>query len=77
MNVDRMTISFNQDGNTLGTTEEVEGLEISVETQGVSLSSENERFFVLRTNGWSFDSSEELKNIVDKLITACKVLEDA
>ena len=50
-------VTFTQDGNTLGTTDEIEILEIRLESQ---LPGE-EFFYVLRTEtGWSFDDPDEL-----------------
>lgn len=47
---------FSQDGNTLGTTDEIEQLIIEQETQLPG----DEPFFVIRTEGWSFNDAEEL-----------------
>jgi len=60
--IDRADFHFVQDGNTLGSTEEVEVLEISLQTQ---LPGEMP-FFVLRTNGWSINDAGELAVLITK-----------
>ena len=56
--------TFTQEGNTLGTTEEYEELEISLEFQ---LSEKQGPFYVIKTDGWSFDDISELKEMIDKV----------
>ena len=54
---------FTQDGNTLGTTEDIESLEICLEYQ---LDTKAGPFFVLKsTTGWSIDEKEELIKLID------------
>jgi len=60
LNFDRGVIRFTQDGNTLGTTGDVEALEIRAETQEFG----GEPFFVLKTEGWSFDTIDDLVDVV-------------
>lgn len=60
--LDTATFTFTQEGNTLGTTEEVESITIRLETQ---LPGEMP-FFVIVTQGWSFDDPEELLDIVEQ-----------
>lgn len=52
----RIEVVVTQDGNTLGTTSDVESLTIAVETQ---LPGEMP-FFVIKTDGWSFNKLGEL-----------------
>jgi hypothetical protein len=60
---DEATFRFSQDGNTLGTTEDWESLEIRFETQ---LPGE-EPFIVIKSeSGWSLGSLNELVELVDK-----------
>ena len=53
-------ITFTQEGNTLGTTDEVETLTICAEFQ---LPGEGP-FWVIKTEGWSFDDLSEIHNLV-------------
>lgn len=66
--IDRVCMKFCQEGNTLGTTEEYESLELFLEFQ---LPNEDP-FFVIKTDGWSFDDVSELQELVD---IAKKILE--
>lgn len=68
--LDRLAVTFCQDGNTLGTTAEVESITIRLESQ---LPGEG-FFYVLQTDGWSFDGPEDLLELIDKvkLLTSCQ-----
>jgi hypothetical protein len=56
-------VSFEQEGNTLGTTKEYEKLSLSLEFQaGI----EEGPFYVIKTKGWSFDGSEEIQKLIDR-----------
>ena len=60
---DSATFSFSQEGNTVGTTEDIEILTISLFTQ---LPGEKP-FVVLQTDtGWSIDDIEELAELVKR-----------
>jgi len=67
-NIENIQICLTQNGNTLGTTDEIETLEISFEYQ---LSEENGPFMVFKTEGWSVDNinefQEEIKNLCKNL----------
>ena len=56
--------TFSQDGNTLGTTDKYETLEISLNFQ---LPEEEGPFYVIKTDGWSFDDISELKDMIDRV----------
>ena len=58
--IGKASIEFTQDGNTLGSTEEVEALEIRAEYQILEPGKGGECFFVLKTEGWSIDDVEEI-----------------
>lgn len=62
---DRAFFSFVQDGNTLGTTEEAEVLQISLETQ---LPGDTPFVVIKSETGWSVDDMSELTKIVDKCL---------
>jgi hypothetical protein len=57
----KVTYEFTQDGNTLGTTEKVESLEI---THEAPLFLETGHFIVIRTTGWSIDTPGELYDLL-------------
>jgi len=74
ISVDSISVNFSQSGNTLGTTNEIESLEVSIETQSVGITDEPP-FFVFRTDGWSIDSLSDLKPIikfVNELVDSAK-----
>jgi len=58
-----VSVSFEQEGNTLGTTEEYEEINLSLEFQA---GAENDPFYVIKTKGWSFDSPEEIQKLIDR-----------
>ena len=62
-NICRVSVEFSQEGNTMGTTEEYEGIEVSLEFQGTE---QDGPFYVIKTNGWSFDSLDEIKKLIER-----------
>ena len=56
-------IQLVQDGNTLGTTDETETLNISFENQLPG----DETFMVLRTSGWSMNDASDLTKILEQV----------
>jgi hypothetical protein len=63
----RITASFTQEGNTLGTTDGIEELEITLDSQE-ALDEPGSSFIVLKTTtGWSIDSVDELNALVVRL----------
>lgn len=64
----KASFEFAQDGNTMGTTSETEGLTVDLEYQLPG----DEPFLVLRTNGWSADDPEEISKLLQKCINAVK-----
>ena len=67
--VSGVKVSFEQEGNTLGTTSEYEDVDIFLEFQGTK---EEGPFFVIKTEGWSFDDLSELEDLINR---AKKILE--
>lgn len=59
---------FSQEGNTLGTTDAYEQLDIGLFTQLPN----TEPFVVIKTTGWSADDGDELKRILDRCVAAFK-----
>jgi hypothetical protein len=64
------TIKLTQPGNTLGSTTENEYLDISLEYQTSEPGTGEDGFVVLKTEGWSLDSGEELVPIVRDFMSA-------
>ena len=65
-----LSVEYEQEGNTLGTTSKYEFIKIRAEYQ---LPGEGP-FFVISTDGWSFDSEEELTLLIDRVKRAEEVL---
>ena len=62
--INRVQVSFSQEGNTMGTTDNYENLEMSLEFQGDEADG---CFYVIKSeNGWSFDDLSEIKELVDR-----------
>lgn len=58
--------TFAQDGNTNGTTDDCEELEIEFDAPA-AIDGPDDCFIVIRTRtGWSMDSLDELKELIDK-----------
>jgi hypothetical protein len=64
----RVTVRFVQDGNTCGTTSDVETLDIELEFQ---LCEDDGPFFVVRTAGWSFDEPPDVERLVRRVMQIC------
>jgi len=65
--LEKMSFTFSQEGNCVGSTAEFEELTIECES---SLGVDNDKgcFFVLKTStGWSVDSESDLKNLFDRI----------
>lgn len=61
--LDKISYHFSQEGNTLGTTSLDEEMIVDVETQLGSIEEEG-GFLVIRTDGWSINDIEELKDML-------------
>lgn len=59
----KISYHFSQEGNTLGTTSLDEEMIVDVETQLGSIEEEG-GFLVIRTEGWSVNDVEELKDML-------------
>lgn len=64
----RVRVRFVQEGNTCGTTDDVETLDIELEFQ---LGEDDGPFFVIRTSGWSFDESTDIAILVRRVMQIC------
>lgn len=67
--ISRVSIKFVQDGNTLGTTDYRESLELFLEFQ---MNEKEGPFYVIKTDGWSFDNIEEISYLLKR---ANKIIE--
>ena len=61
--LNKASISFTQEGNTDGTTGEYELITIDYEVFDESKGG----YFVIRTEGWSVDSVEELEELFNRI----------
>lgn len=57
---------FHQEGNYHGTTSKIESLTIEFESVALH-GDDNDGFFVLKTEGWSIDSIEELEELFNRI----------
>ena len=63
--IDKVKVSFSQEGNTLGTTSEYENLDVHLE---FPLEEDDGPFYVIKTEtGWSFDDIEDLQVLIDRV----------
>jgi hypothetical protein len=61
-------VRFVQEGNTCGTTDDVETLDVELEFQ---LSESDGPFFVIRTPGWSFDEPTDIAKLIRRVMQIC------
>ena len=62
--IDRSEFEFVQDGNTLGSTPEVESIKIRLERQLPG----DPPFIVIETTGWSIDDVGELTDLIEECL---------
>jgi hypothetical protein len=62
----KCSFTFDQKGNGNGTTEESEILTIECESP-LGIDNDEGCFYVLRTEGWSIDSVNELQELFDRI----------
>ena len=60
--LNKASFHFTQEGNTEGTTSDIE--EITIDYEVIA---DEGGFFVLRTEGWSVDSVAELSELLDRI----------
>jgi hypothetical protein len=63
--MESIVATFSQEGNSNGTTSDIEILEVRME--GVLSDVKDEHYFVIKTEGWSFDSVEEIVYLCEQL----------
>jgi hypothetical protein len=65
--LEKMSFTFSQEGNCIGSTEEYEDLTIECESS-MGVDHDKGCFFVLKTTtGWSIDSESDLKELFDRI----------
>lgn len=64
--LEKATFTFSQEGNCVGSTKDIETLTIDFESS-LGLDSDEDGYFVLRTDGWSVDSVEDLQEMFDRI----------
>ena len=64
--LERATFEFSQDANCLSNSDEFETLIIECEAD-LGIDRMNECFFVLKTEGWSVDGVEDLKELFNRI----------
>jgi hypothetical protein len=69
--LEKCSFTFYQEGNTNGTTDDIETLTIECES---SLGIDNDEgcYYVLRTDGWSIDNVNDLQELFDRIQKAIK-----
>ena len=61
--ISQVSVTYNQEGNSMGTTSECETIDVNLEFQ---LSEKDGCFVVLKTEGWSFDDPKDLIELIER-----------
>jgi hypothetical protein len=64
--LERCSFTFNQEGNSNGTTDEFETLTIECEAS-LGIDNDEDCFYVLKTEGWSIDNVNDLQELFDRI----------
>ena len=73
MTIHSMHLTFSQEGNTLGSTEPTETLEVAVEL----VEEKHDPFFVFHSpTGWSIDDVAEIVDVLDRCYAAWRAASD-
>ena len=68
--LDKIIYQFTQDGNTMGSTDDVEEITIECESSTGNLDSDDQ-FYVIRTStGWSIDNAQEFVDLLNRVKSA-------
>ena len=65
MKLERATFEFSQEANC-NSQNEYETLTIEFQSP-VGLDEDKEGFYILKTEGWSIDNEEEIKNLIERI----------
>jgi hypothetical protein len=66
LNLEEATFSFSQDGNCISDSDNAEFLEIRC-VADIGIDRNENCFYILKTEGWSIDSLEELQALFDRI----------
>ncbi len=64
--LEKATFTLSQEGNCVGSTKDIETLTIDFESS-LGLDVDEDGYFVLKTDGWSVDSVEDLQEMFDRI----------
>ena len=64
--LEKASFTFSQEGNCAGSTDTSEELIIECDSS-LGIDADGGCFYVIRTEGWSFDSIEELQEILNRI----------
>lgn len=64
--LERCSFTFNQEGNSNGTTDDFEILTIECESS-LGIDNDGGCFYVLKTDGWSIDNVNDLQELFDRI----------
>ena len=64
--LEKCSFTFNQEGNTNGTTDDIETLTIECDSS-LGIDNDGGCFYVLKTEGWSIDSVNDLQELFDRI----------
>lgn len=66
--LEEATFKFNQEANCLSTQDEFEEIEISlVSSLGVDRDGKNNHFWILKTDGWAINDTDDLKALFARI----------
>lgn len=65
--INSVEVVLHQDGNTMGTTDEIEVLTVRLETQIPD--DPFDPFAVLKTEGWSINDGKDIAGLIDLLVS--------
>jgi hypothetical protein len=77
INITKISVELTQKGNTIGTTDDYEYFVIDVENVDASEKIEDNGFLVIRTEGWSIDSPDELNSILTAVQASAASIREA
>jgi len=64
--LEKCSFTFNQEGNTNGTTDDIETLTIECDSS-LGIDNDGGCFYVLKTEGWSINNVNELQELFDRI----------
>lgn len=64
--LEKCSFTFSQEGNTNGTTDDIETLTIECDSS-LGIDNDGGCFYVLKTEGWSINNVNELQELFDRI----------